>query len=50
MDAITTQVFIPFHPLLERITAVLQFPEPVHQFIDTSKNNVCVFVKTIVVQ
>ncbi|KMT19941.1 hypothetical protein BVRB_1g009880 [Beta vulgaris subsp. vulgaris] len=45
MDPVPTQVVIPFHPLLERITTALHFPHPVYQFVDASKNNVCVSVK-----
>lgn len=46
MAAAPTQVMIPFHPLLEQITTCLNFPAPVYQLIDESKNNVCVVVKT----
>ncbi|KAK9666366.1 hypothetical protein RND81_14G180000 [Saponaria officinalis] len=46
MASTPTKISIPFHPLLKTITDCLQFPDPVYQFLDASKNNACVAVKT----
>ncbi|KAK9682416.1 hypothetical protein RND81_10G072500 [Saponaria officinalis] len=46
MVSTPTKISIPFHPLLKTITDYLQLPDPVYQFLDASKNNACVAVKT----
>lgn len=40
------QIRVTFQPLLRHITECLQFPLPVYDFLDISKNNVCVAVRT----
>ncbi|KAK9676661.1 hypothetical protein RND81_11G091900 [Saponaria officinalis] len=46
MTTTTTQVVIPFHPLLVMITECLRLPEPEYLLLDLSTNNACVAVRS----